>query len=132
MAAAVAKVSVLRTRLQAEAPSKSSASCSPSCSGLVAPASRAVSVSRAAKAFLQSRACTRAGWALQRGMRPDTGASAAIRLSGASREPSRRHLVGGDVQHVEVDDQPKGNSGSLQGCGRRRSRTTSAGSERIS
>src|ERR1700722_1309538 len=52
MAAAVAKESVLRTRLRAEEPSRSSASCSPSCSGLVAPASRAVSVSRAAKAFL--------------------------------------------------------------------------------
>ena len=52
MAAAVAKFSVLRTRLRAEAPSKSSASCSPSYSGLVAPASRAVSVRRAAKAFL--------------------------------------------------------------------------------
>ncbi len=35
MAAAVARVSVLRTRLRAEAPSSSSASCSPSCSGLV-------------------------------------------------------------------------------------------------
>src|ERR1019366_5028174 len=52
MAAAVEKVELLRTRLRAEAPSRSSASCSPSCSGLVAPASRAVSVSRAARAFL--------------------------------------------------------------------------------
>ena len=52
IAAAVGKDSLLRTRVRAEAPSKSSASCSPSCSGLVAPASRAVSVSRAAKAFL--------------------------------------------------------------------------------
>src|ERR1019366_5503490 len=52
MAAAVEKVEVLRTRLRAEAPSRSSASCSPSRSGSVAPASRAVSVSRAAKACL--------------------------------------------------------------------------------
>jgi FMN-dependent NADH-azoreductase len=52
MAAAVARVSESRTRLRAEAPSSSSASCSPSCSGLVAPASRAVAVSRAAKANL--------------------------------------------------------------------------------
>ena len=52
MAAAVARVSVLRTRLRAEAPSSSNASCSPSCSGLVAPASRAVSVSRGGKGFL--------------------------------------------------------------------------------
>ena len=44
MTAAVARVSVLRARLRAEAPSSSNASCSPSCSGLVAPASRAVSV----------------------------------------------------------------------------------------
>ena len=56
MAAAVEKVEVLRTRPQTEAPSRSSASCSPSCSGSVAPASRAVSVSRAATAFLWSRA----------------------------------------------------------------------------
>ena len=52
MAAAVGKESLLRTRVRAEAPSMSSASCSPSCSGLVAPASRAVSVSRAAMAVL--------------------------------------------------------------------------------
>src|SRR6187431_2336944 len=56
MAAAVARVSVLRTRVRAEAPSMSSASCSPSCSGSVAPASRAVSVRRAAMAVLYSRA----------------------------------------------------------------------------
>lgn len=62
MAAAVSKVSAFRTRLRAEAPSRSSASCSPSCSGFVAPASRAASVRRAAKASLQSRANTRAGW----------------------------------------------------------------------
>jgi hypothetical protein len=52
MAAAVARVSVLRTRLRAEAPSSSNASCSPSCSGWAAPASRAASMSRAAKAIL--------------------------------------------------------------------------------
>src|SRR5690606_9788115 len=52
MAAAVGRVSVLRARVRAEAPSRSSASCSPSCSGLVAPASRAVSMNRAATAFL--------------------------------------------------------------------------------
>ncbi|OHV45482.1 hypothetical protein BCD48_22625 [Pseudofrankia sp. BMG5.36] len=52
MAAAVRKDSLLRTRVRAEAPSMSSASCSPSCSGLVAPASRAVSVSRAAMAVV--------------------------------------------------------------------------------
>src|ERR1700730_2560509 len=40
MVAAVGKVSLLRTRVRAEAPSRSSASCSPSCSGLAAPASR--------------------------------------------------------------------------------------------
>ena len=34
MAAAVARVSASRTRLRAEAPSSSNASCSPSCSGL--------------------------------------------------------------------------------------------------
>lgn len=60
--AMVAKVSVLRTRLRTEAPSKSSASCLPSSSGLVAPASHAVSVSRMANAFLSSAACTRASW----------------------------------------------------------------------
>jgi predicted dinucleotide-binding enzyme len=42
MAAAVGKDSVLRTRVRAEAPSRSSASCSPSCSGLTAPASASV------------------------------------------------------------------------------------------
>src|SRR3984885_7874215 len=52
MAAAVGKDSALRTRVRAEAPSRSRASCSPSCSGLAAPASRAVSASRAAMAFL--------------------------------------------------------------------------------
>ena len=52
IAAAVSNVSAFRTRLRAEAPSRSSASCSPSASGSVAPASRAASVSRAAKAFL--------------------------------------------------------------------------------
>src|ERR1019366_2559772 len=52
MAAAVGKDSLLRTRVRAEAPSSSSASCSPSCSGSVAPAWRAVSVSRAAMAVL--------------------------------------------------------------------------------
>ena len=62
MTAAVATVSVPRTRLRAEAPSRSNANCSPSCRGLVAPAARAFSVSRAAKAFLSSEACMRAGW----------------------------------------------------------------------
>src|ERR1700733_6547772 len=42
MAAAVGKDSLLRTRVRAEPPSSSSASCSPSCSGLVAPAAPAV------------------------------------------------------------------------------------------
>jgi hypothetical protein len=44
MAAAVGKESLSRTRVRAAAPSMSSASCSPSCSGSVSPASRAVSV----------------------------------------------------------------------------------------
>ena len=48
-------------RVRADAPSMSSASCSPSCSGLGAPASRAVSVSRAAMAVLYSRAYWDAG-----------------------------------------------------------------------
>src|ERR1039457_7706087 len=52
MAAAVEKVEVLRTRLRAEGPSRRCASCSPSCSGLVAPASRAVSMNRSARACL--------------------------------------------------------------------------------
>jgi hypothetical protein len=52
MAAAVGKDALLRTRVRVEAPSMSRASCSPSSSGLVAPASRAVSVSRAAMAVL--------------------------------------------------------------------------------
>src|SRR5581483_7086249 len=52
MAAAVGKDSALRTLVRTEAPSSSSANCSPSFSGSAAPASRAVSASRAAMAFL--------------------------------------------------------------------------------
>jgi hypothetical protein len=105
IAAAVKKVEVLRTRLRAEAPSRSSASCSPSCSGLVAPAARAVSVNRSAKALLSSWAYTRAGW-------PGSWISTDAAMKGPSggwlSKAARSRFAGYEVGAVEYLGQDVG------------------------